>query len=113
MRMVFALCEELGTSADTITRVARQLGYGVESVHKWVDRAKIDAGTWAGLTSAESEELKRLHQENREHRAVGHHSTRRNCHSRRYGGLGVCNSERKTTWRQSSDLPGVNCYAQS
>ena len=28
MRMVFALREELGTSAGTVVRVARQLGYG-------------------------------------------------------------------------------------
>ena len=87
MRMVFALHEELGTSADTIKRVARQLGYGVESVHKWVARAKIDAGIWAGLTSAESEELKRLHQENREHRAVGHRGPRQ-AHLRGHMSLG-------------------------
>ena len=66
MRMVFALREELGASAGTVTRVARQLGYGVESVRKWVARAEVDAGARAGLTSAESEELRRLRQENRE-----------------------------------------------
>ena len=66
VRMVLALREELGTSAGTITRVARQLGYGVESVRKWVARAEIDAGARVGLTSAGSEELRRLRQENRE-----------------------------------------------
>lgn len=66
VRMVLALREELGTSAGTVSRVARQLGYGVESVRKWVAQAEIDAGTRAGVTSAESEELKRLRQENRE-----------------------------------------------
>ena len=66
LRMVLALRAELGTSAGTVTRVARQLGYGVESVRKWVAQAEIDAGMRGGMTSAESEELKRLRQENRE-----------------------------------------------
>ena len=66
VRMVMALREELGTSAGTVTRVARQLGYGVETVRKWVAQAEIDAGTRAGVCSAESAELKRLRQENRE-----------------------------------------------
>lgn len=32
MRMVRTLREELGTEQGTVARVARQLGYGVESV---------------------------------------------------------------------------------
>jgi len=36
VRMVFALREELGTSSGTVTRVARQLGYGEESLRRWV-----------------------------------------------------------------------------
>ena len=66
VRMVLALREELGTSAGTVTRVARQLGYGVESVRKWVAQAETDADVRAGVSSGESEELKRLRQENRE-----------------------------------------------
>ncbi len=66
VRMVLALRAELGASAGTVARVARQLGYGVESVRKWVAQAEIDAGARAGVTSAESRELKRLRQENRE-----------------------------------------------
>jgi len=34
--MVFALREELGMTPGTVKRVARQLGYGVESVRGWV-----------------------------------------------------------------------------
>lgn len=66
VRMVFALREELGTSQGTVKRVADQLGIGVESVRLWVKQAEIDSGVRPGTTSAESEELKRLRQENRE-----------------------------------------------
>ena len=66
VRLVLALGEELVTTAGTLTRVARQLGYGVESVRKWVARAEIYAGARAGVTSAESLELKGLRRQNRE-----------------------------------------------
>ena len=66
VRMVLALREELGTSAGTVTRVARQLGYGEESLRRWVAQAEIDVGARAGVSTAESAELKRLGQENRE-----------------------------------------------
>ena len=39
---------------------------GVESVRKWVARAEIYAGARAGVTSAESLELKGLRRQNRE-----------------------------------------------
>ncbi len=66
VRMVFALREELGTSSGTVTRVARQLGYGEESLRRWVAQAEVDAGSRTGVSTVESEELKRLRQENRE-----------------------------------------------
>ena len=66
VRMVFALREELGSSAGTVVRVARQLGYGVESLRRWVAQAEVDAGAGAGVTTSESAGLKRLRQENRE-----------------------------------------------
>ncbi|MDZ7734519.1 MAG: hypothetical protein U5R31_16855 [Acidimicrobiia bacterium] len=36
VRLVRQLREELGTEHGTVQRVADQLGYGVESVRKWV-----------------------------------------------------------------------------
>ena len=66
VRMVFALRDELGSSAGTVARVARQLGYGEESLRRWVAQAGIDAGARAGVTTAESAEIKKLRQENRE-----------------------------------------------
>ena len=38
---------------------------GKESVRRWVVQSEVDAGRREGLTSAESEEVKRLKTENR------------------------------------------------
>ena len=45
--------------------VAKQLGVGKESVRRWVIQADVDAGQRPGVTSEESEEIKRLKAENR------------------------------------------------
>lgn len=66
VRLVRQLREELGTSQGTVSRVATQLGYGVETVRKWVNQADIDDGGAAGLTTADRQRLKDLEQENRE-----------------------------------------------
>ncbi|APD84048.1 hypothetical protein AN480_29520 [Mycobacterium intracellulare subsp. chimaera] len=64
--MVRALRTELGTEQGTVSRVARQLGYGVESVRSWVRQADIDDGYSPGVSTAESQRIKDLEQENRE-----------------------------------------------
>nr|ABP43090.1 transcriptional regulator, Fis family [Mycolicibacterium gilvum PYR-GCK] len=66
VRMVRTLREELGTEQGTVTRVAHQLGYGVESVRSWVRQADIDDGHAPGVTSTESAKVKELEQEIRE-----------------------------------------------
>src|ERR1700750_2521061 len=66
VRMVRALRAELGTEQGTVSRVARQLGYGVESVRSWVRQADIDDGYAPGVSTAESARIKALEQENRE-----------------------------------------------
>jgi transposase len=66
VRLVRQLRKELGTSRGTIQRVAEQLGYGVESVRKWVAQADIDDGERPGVTTAEAKRIKDLEQENRE-----------------------------------------------
>jgi transposase len=66
VRLVFQLREELGESQGTVVRVADQLGYGTESVRRWVTQAEIDAGGVAGISTAERAKMKRLEQDNRE-----------------------------------------------
>src|SRR5680860_1453832 len=66
VRMVRALRAELGTSQGTVKRVARQLGYGVESVRSWVKQAEIDGGETRGVTTSETAHIRQLEQENRE-----------------------------------------------
>jgi transposase len=66
VRMVRALRAELGTEQGTVARVARQLGYGVESVRTWVRQGDIDDGYAPGLSSEESARIRQLEQENRE-----------------------------------------------
>jgi transposase len=66
VRMVRALRDELGTDHGTVQRVARQLGYGIESVRSWVRQADIDDGHAPGVSTSESQRVKDLEQEIRE-----------------------------------------------
>ncbi|WP_155726824.1 IS3 family transposase [Mycobacterium avium] len=66
VRMVRTLRAELGTEQGTVQRVARQLGYGVESVRTWVRQVDIDEGLAPGVTTSESKRVQELEQENRE-----------------------------------------------
>jgi len=66
IRLVRQLRAELGTDHGTVYRVAKQLGYGIESVRAWVRQADIDDGVTAGTTTAEADRIKALEQENRE-----------------------------------------------
>lgn len=66
VRMVRTLRAELGTEHGTVARVARQLGYGVESVRSWVRQADIDDGYEPGVSTTEARRMKELEQENRE-----------------------------------------------
>ena len=66
VRMVRALRSELGTDHGTVQRVARQLGYGIESVRSWVRQADVDDGYAAGVTTAESQRIRDLEREVRD-----------------------------------------------
>ena len=66
VRLVQQLREETGEHHGAVVRVARQLGYGVESVRKWVVQAEIDGGQRPGTTTEENAKIRRLEQEVRE-----------------------------------------------
>ena len=66
VRLVRQLRRELGSEHGTIQRVADQLGYGVETVRKWVKRADIDEGVKPGRSSEDAARMKALEQEIRE-----------------------------------------------
>jgi len=66
VRLVFELRKELGTTQGTVIRIADQLGYGTESLRRWVAQAQIDAGDAGGISTVDRAKMKRLEQENRE-----------------------------------------------
>jgi len=66
VRLVRQLRKELGSDHGTVQRVAEQLGYGVETVRKWVKRADVDEGLKAGTSTEDAAKIKTLEQENRE-----------------------------------------------
>ena len=66
VRLVRQLRRELGTEHGTVQRVADQLGYGVETVRKWVRQGERDSGVRPGTTTAEQQRIKELEREVRE-----------------------------------------------
>jgi len=66
VRLVRQMRAERGMDQGSIERVAKQLGYGVESVRKRVTQADVDDGVKPGTATAEAERIKALDQEVRE-----------------------------------------------
>ena len=66
VRMVQEIRRETGEQHGVITRVARELGVGTESLRQWVNRAEIDSGRRPGTTSADAQRIAQLERENRE-----------------------------------------------
>ena len=66
IRMVREVIAESGERQGAVSRVARQLGIGTESLRNWVKQADIDSGKRPGVTSAEQRRIAELERENRE-----------------------------------------------
>ena len=66
VRMVGELQSTDPGDQGVISRVARQLGVGKESLRAWVKQAAVDARRQPGLTTAEKEELTGLRKEVKE-----------------------------------------------
>jgi transposase len=66
IRMVQETIEQTGERFGVITRVARQLGIGSESLRTWVRQAEVDGGHRPGVSTAEQQRITELERENRE-----------------------------------------------
>ncbi len=66
VRMVFEIREQNGESYGVITRVARELGVGAESLRGWVNQAEVDSGGRPGTSTADAQRIAELERENRE-----------------------------------------------
>ncbi len=67
VRMVAEAIEAQGGERfGVITRVARQLGIGTESLRNWVRQAEIDGGQRPGTSTEDSARIAALEKENRE-----------------------------------------------
>jgi len=66
VRMVFETIQQTGERFGVITRVARQLGIGAESLRSWVRQAEVDGGQRPGVTTTEQQRITELEQQVRE-----------------------------------------------
>src|ERR1700693_801358 len=66
VRMVREAIAESGERVGAVTRVARQLGIGPESLRNWVKQADVDAGKRPGMTTTEQRRIVELEREVRE-----------------------------------------------
>lgn len=65
-RLVLDHLDEYPNLTAACETVSSRLGIGAESLRRWVRQAQVDAGDRAGVTSSESERIRRLERENRE-----------------------------------------------
>jgi len=61
-----AIAAQGGQSFGVVTRVARQLGVGAESLRGWLKQAEIDSGSRPGTSSADAQRIAELEGEVRE-----------------------------------------------
>jgi transposase len=65
--MVFETIEHQGGMRfGAVTRIAKQLGIGPESLRTWVQQAEVDGGQRPGMTTDDKARIAELERENRE-----------------------------------------------
>jgi len=62
--LVFSAMESSGERHGHVTRIARQLDIGPETLRKWVHQAEIDRGVRPGVSTEENKRIKELEREN-------------------------------------------------
>jgi transposase len=66
VQLVLSTIEQQGERHGVVSRIARQLDVGPETLRHWIRQAEVDAGIRPGTTSAERERIAELEKENRE-----------------------------------------------
>src|SRR5207237_10729027 len=66
VRLVHEAIAESGERVGAVTRVARQLGIGPESLRNWVKQADIDTGQRPGVSTEQQRRITELEREVRE-----------------------------------------------
>jgi transposase len=66
VRMVLEIRQQTGERHGAVTRVAKELGIGTESLRQWVNQAEVDSGRRPGISSADAQRIAELERENRE-----------------------------------------------
>ncbi len=66
IRLVLDHLDEYPNLTAACETVSARLGFGAESLRRWVRQVQVDGGERQGVTSSESERMRRLERENRE-----------------------------------------------
>lgn len=66
VRMVLEVRQQTGERHGAVTRVAKELGVGAESLRGWVNRAEVDSGRRPGTSTADAQRIAELEREVRE-----------------------------------------------
>lgn len=66
IRLVLDHLDEYPNLTTACETVSKRLGFGAESLRRWVRQAQVDAGDRQGVTSSESDRIRKLERENRE-----------------------------------------------
>src|SRR5215472_13045693 len=105
VRMVREATAESGKSLGVVTRVARQLGIGPESLRNWVKQAEINGGQRPGVTTEERRRIPELERETRELRRANEVLKSASAFFARYADIGISREESRCPLQDVALLP--------